>query len=39
MSDEINWDIDSLRMMVRELNKKGIEVKNKVANIFWQFRY
>lgn len=39
MSEDIDWDIDSLRFMVRELNKKGIEVKNEVANIFWEFRY
>lgn len=39
MSEEIDWDIDSLRFMVRELNQKGIEVKNEVANIFWEFRY
>ena len=39
MSDEFNWDISALREMVVSLNRKGIEVKNKVANIFWQFRY
>lgn len=39
MSDEIDWDISALREMVVALNRKGIEVKNKVANIFWQFRY
>ena len=39
MSDELDWDISALREMVVALNRKGIEVKNKVANIFWQFRY